>query len=200
MPRAFPPLVCAANVFLRTMRRSLALLPWAALGCAGANADANRPLPSYVGHATELFDDAIEPRAVGLSLEQGPDPRSDPLLRERAQVSDAAIRVRVSTLTEKQDGAESLFLLGVHPVETLAGPFPPKEDFTVVVLPRTVSVGIVKSLGDAIVGKPFVAFIRAFVLSDGDRELHFHFAPDTKPVVAAVRESTQEPAPSEHPK
>src|SRR6202034_3741291 len=69
------------------------------LGCAGANADANRPLPSYVGHAAELFDDGIEPRAVGLDLEQVSDPRSDALLRERTQVSDAALRVRISTLT-----------------------------------------------------------------------------------------------------
>jgi hypothetical protein len=164
-------------------------------GCAGANADASRPLPSYVGHATELFDDGIEPGAVGLDLEQVNNPRTDALLRERTQVSDAALRVRISTITEKQDGSESQFQLGVHPVETLGGPFPPKEDFIVTVRPRTASIGIVKSLENAIVGKSFVAFIRAFVLPDGDREVHFHFSPDTKALVAAVREATQKSSP-----
>jgi hypothetical protein len=160
------------------------------LGCAGANTDATRPLPTYAGHAIELFDDGIEPRAVGLDLEQMSDPRSDALLRERAQLSDGALRVRISTITEKQDGIESLFQLGVHPVETLAGPFPPKEDFVVTVRPHSPSIGILKSLENAIVGKSFVAFVRAFVLADGDRELHFHFAPDTKAEVAAVRDAT----------
>jgi hypothetical protein len=169
---------------------ALAGLALAGSGC-GAAAGSNRPLPSYAGHATELFDDGIEPAAVGLDLEQATSPRTDALLRERAQVSDAAMRVRIADLTEKQDGADSIFLLGVHPLETLAGPFPPEGDFTVTVHPRTPSVGIIKSLNNAVVGKTFVAFVRAFVLSDGDRELHFHFAPDTKPEVAAVREATQ---------
>ena len=79
--------------------------------------------------------------------------------------------------------------LQTRTLENLGGPFPPDGDFTVVMGPRSASMGIVKNLEDAIVGKSFVAFIRAFVLPDGDRELHFHFAPDTKPEVAAVKEA-----------
>jgi hypothetical protein len=175
----------AAVGLASALSSSLAL----ALGCGGSTG-ANRPLPSYAGHATELFDDAIEPGAVGLDLEQMAIPRTDALLRERAQVSDAALRVRITTMTEKQDGAESMFQLGVHPLETLAGPFPPDGDFTVSIFPKSPSIGIVKNLSNAIVGKTFVGFVRAFVLSDGDREVHFHFAPDTKPEVAAVKEAT----------
>jgi hypothetical protein len=160
------------------------------LACGASGAGANRPLPSYGGHATELFDDAIEPRAVGMDIEQSVDPRTDALLRERAQLSDASLRVRVNTLTEKSDGTDSMFQLGLRILETIAGPFPPPDDFTVTVHARTPSIGIVKNLESAIVGKTFVAFVRAFVLPDGDRELHFHFAPDTKPEAAAVREAT----------
>jgi hypothetical protein len=160
-----------------------------ALGCAGSGAGANRPLPSYAGHAIELFDDAIDPKAVGLDTDVRADPRSDALLRERAQVSDATLRVRVTTLTAKHDGSDTLYQMGVRTLENLGGPFPPDGDFTVVMGPRSASMGIVKNLEDAIVGKSFVAFIRAFVLPDGDRELHFHFAPDTKPEVAAVKEA-----------
>jgi hypothetical protein len=169
----------------------LAAISLVTTACGASATEANRPLPSYAGHATELFDDAIEPRAVGLDIEQSADPRTDALLRERAQLSDGALRVRVSTLTEKTDGPESMFQLGLRTLETVAGPFPPPDDFTVTVHARTPSIGIVRNLESAIVGKTFVAFVRAFVLPDGDRELHFHFAPDTKPEVEAVREATQ---------
>ena len=175
------------------MVRGLALLAVLAslssptLGCAGS-AGANRPLPSYAGHSTELFDDAIEPRAVGLNIdESSTDPRTDSLLRERAQLSDAIVRVRVTTITAKHDGTDTAYQLGVRTVESLGGPFPPDETFTVTMGPKSLSLGIVRTLEDAIVGKSFVAFVRAFVLPDGDRELHFHFAPDTKPEAAAVR-------------
>jgi hypothetical protein len=175
----------------RLFKTFLAATFLAAFGC-GAVADVNRPLPAYAGRAIELFDDAIEPEAVGLGLEQRTaEPRSDAQLRERVQLADAALRVRVMTLTEKSEGADSQFQLGVRILEKVAGPFPPPDDFTVVVHARSPSVGIVKNLEGSIVGKTFVALVRAFVLPDGDRELHFHFASDTKAEVAAVREATQ---------
>jgi hypothetical protein len=169
----------------------LAVTSVATVACGASASGANRPLPSYAGHAIELFDDVIEPEAVGLDLEQVTDPRTDALLRERTQLSDAALRVRITTLTEKSEGAQPLFQLGVRILETVAGPFPPPDNFTVTVRAGSPSMGIVKNLESAIIGRSFVAFVRAFVLSDGERELHFHLAPDTKPEVAAVREAMQ---------
>jgi hypothetical protein len=183
-----PPVPPRANV--PVLPRLILATSLATFACGASASGANRPLPSYAGHATELFDDSLEPNAVGLDLEQLTDPKSDALLRERAQLSDATLRVRVTTLTEKSDGAESLFQLGVRILETVSGPFPP-DDFTVTVPARSASVGIVRNLANVIVGKSFVAFVRAFVLSDGERELHFHFAPDTKSEVAAVRDAMQ---------
>jgi hypothetical protein len=184
-----PPVPPRANV--PVLPRLILATSLATFACGASASGANRPLPSYAGHATELFDDSLEPNAVGLDLEQLTDPKSDALLRERAQLSDATLRVRVTTLTEKSDGAESLFQLGVRILETVSGPFPPPDDFTVTVPARSASVGIVRNLANVIVGKSFVAFVRAFVLSDGERELHFHFAPDTKSEVAAVRDAMQ---------
>jgi hypothetical protein len=37
-----------------------------------------------------------------------------------------------------------------------------------------------------LIGLAFVAFVREFVRPDGDHEVHFHFAPDTKDVKLAV--------------
>lgn len=165
----------------------LALVFSAAVGCAAGSPGANRPLPSYAGHAIELFDDAIEPRAVGLDLEQTADPRSDALLRERAQTGDAAIRVRIGTLTEKQDGAATSYQLGMRILEILAGSYPPADDFIVTIDAKNPSAGIVRNLQEGIVGKTFIALVRAFVRPDGDHELHFHLVPDAKPEQAAIR-------------
>jgi len=174
-------------------RSALGLLALAALLAAacgpGANA-ANRPLPTYAGHATELFDDALEPMAVGLDLEQTSSPRSDPLLRERTQVGDATLRVRVSTVTSKEEDSGLKYLIGLVALEKLAGPYPPSEEFTVVVDRRSPAIGILKSFEGRLVGKTFIAFVRTFVRPDGDHEVHFHLAPDTKPVLVAVKEAT----------
>jgi len=162
-----------------------------ALGCGGSGANgANRPLPSYVGHATELFDDGIESKAVGLDLETPTPPRSDARLRERAQVGDAVLRVRVSTVTSKEEDSGNLYVVGFEALEKLAGPYPPGDTFSVRVEKDSPSAGIVKSFQGRLVGKSFVIFVRQFVRPDGDRELHFHLAPDTKDEAAAVRAAT----------
>jgi hypothetical protein len=168
----------------------VSLLACVFVGCGLPNAAGpTRPLPSYVGHSTELFDDTIEPAAVGISLDVGVDPRSDRQLRERTQVGDAALRARITTITEKDDEGATRYVLGLHTVEMLAGPFPPGDTFEVNVGKSSPSAGLLKGLEGQIVGKTFVAFVREFVRPDGDRELHFHLAPDTKVEISAVKDA-----------
>jgi hypothetical protein len=52
------------------------------------------------------------------------------------------------------------------------------------------SAGILKSYETQLVGKRFIAFIRLFGKSDGEREYHFHLASDSKDVATAVREAS----------
>jgi hypothetical protein len=159
-----------------------------ALGC-GASATtsgAARPLPSWTGRATDLFDDEIEPAAVGLDFQKSYNPRSDPQLRERAQVSDGVVRVRVATVTSKKDGPEAVYQIGLHVVEKLGGPRAPEGDFDVTITKASESHGIMKSFESRLVGYSFVAFVHDFVRADGDREVHFHLAPDTKEVKSAI--------------
>jgi hypothetical protein len=137
----------------------------------------------------ELFDDTIEPSAVGISLDTKSDPRADALLRERTQVGDAVLRVRATTVTAKIEDSGTRYVMGLHTVEKLGGRFPPADTFDVQVGPTSTSAGILKTMESQIVGKTFVAFVRTFVRPDGDQEVHFHFAPDSKPEVAAVREA-----------
>src|SRR5690242_15882503 len=92
-------------------------------GCGPATpaSSPTRPLPGYSGRAADLFDDAIDPAGVGMDFDKGYTPKGDPLLRERAQVSDAVLRVKVQTVTGKTDGPERSFQLGLHTVEKMTG-------------------------------------------------------------------------------
>lgn len=149
----------------------------------------SRPLPAYAGHAADLFDDSIDPAAVGMDFDKGYTPKADAMLRERSQTSDAVLRVKIATVTGKKDGPEANYQLGLHTVEKMAGANPPPTDFTVAVSKSSESHGILKNFEGRLVGYPFVAFVREFVRPDGDHEVHFHLSPDTKEVKAAVNDA-----------
>jgi hypothetical protein len=132
------------------MRRVALLLvvTTALLFACGSSKDANapaRPLPGYSGHSADLFDDAIEPAAVGLDFDRGYSPRTDPGLRERAQTGDAVVRVKVSTVTAKKDGPDAVYQLGLRTVETVGGKHPPPPEFTVTLTKASESHGIMKN-------------------------------------------------------
>jgi hypothetical protein len=166
----------------------------ASLGCgpagSGAASPANeRKLPPYSGHATELFDDAIEARAVGLELEQTSTPRSDPRTRERSQVADVVVRARVDTVTGKVEGPETSYQVGFKVIDTLTGKHPVGETFAIRLDKNSPSIGILRSFEGRLVGKTMVVFVRAFVRADAEQELHVHVAPDAKDVLDAVHDA-----------
>lgn len=180
---------------VKTTRRASFAMLFAAVGLlagCGSGKDPNapsRPLPTYAGRAAELFDDAIEPAAVGLDFDKSYLPKSDALLRERTQLGDAVLRVRVSTVTAKNDGPTATYQIGLQTIEKLTGEHPPTPTFTVQIDKSSESHGIMKNFESRLVGYFFVAFVREFVRSDGDRDIHFHLAPDTKEVRAAVTDA-----------
>lgn len=169
---------------------ALALGAALAVGC-GDGRDANdpsRPVSSYQGRTADLFDDSIDPAAVGLDFDKGYAPKLDKTLRERAQVGDAVLRVRVATVTAKTDGPEAIYQLGMHTVEKLAGKNPPPADFNLQIDKQSEAHGILKNFESRLVGYSFIAFVREFS-HGGERELHFHLAPDTKEVKMAVNDA-----------
>ena len=170
------------------MRRLLLVLALAAAACGGPDPRSpDRPRPPYEGRSVEVFDDAIEPRAVGLNLEDARTPRTDPVLRERTQLSEGTARVGVVTVTGRGDGIEVEYVVSIKLVEKLGGELP--DEMSVYIGKQSPSLGIVKSLDSRLGGKTFVAFLKEFKGPDGEPRWHFHFAPDTKDVVAAVKEA-----------
>lgn len=175
-------------------RRALATLVVSAavaLAACGPSKPAERPLPSYSGHVVALFDDGIEPSAVGITGDKRAyQPKYDPLFLERVQTADAVLRVRVVTVVAKQEARGTSFVLKLRTEKQLGGAHPPPEDFQVAVGTDAPSVGILRTLDSQIVGKRFVAFVRSFVRPDSDAEMHFHLAPDTKEVVDGSTDAT----------
>ena len=157
----------------------------------GPVAATQRPLASYSGHFAELFDDAIEPRAVGLGLDldASSTPKGDRYFRQRAQEADVIVRARVSTVTGKQDGPDTSYHVGFKVVEVIGGTHPLGDELVVRMDRSSPGIGVVRSFEGRLVGRTMVVVARAFVRPDGDQEIHVHVAPDTKEVVAAVREA-----------
>ncbi len=183
--------MCRPLLSFRSATFAVAVVLGAVLGAGcgdsgkGAS-DPSRPLAAYGGRQADLFDDSIEPAAVGLDFDKGYSPRGDKALRERAQVGDAVLRVRVATVTAKTDGPEVVYQLGLHTAEKLTGKNPPETDFNVQIDKKSEAHGILKNFESRLVGYSFVAFVREFSKPGGERELHFHLAPDSKEVKLAV--------------
>src|SRR5262245_44162475 len=122
-------------------------------GCAGGSGGSARSLPPYTGHAVQLFDDTIEPAAVGLDLDRSFQPRSDATLRERAQVSDAVLRVRIDTVTVREEGSKKSYELRLKSLEQVTGAHPPEPIFPVKIGEESQSIGIMNHFGAQLVGK-----------------------------------------------
>jgi hypothetical protein len=172
--------------------RWIARVLWLSLvACSPAASGPNRPVAAYGGHAADLFDDTIEARAVGLDPDAaGGTVRGDATMRERVQLGDATLRVRIDTVTTKQEETGASYQIGFRVLESLTATHPPPETFTVKIDRTSPSAGILRTYESALVGKRFVAFVRLFGRTDGEREYHFHLTTDSKDVVAAVREAT----------
>jgi len=166
-----------------------------ALGCGeppqGAqSAQPAGPLPIWEGRQRELFDDNLDPAAVGLSLDAGPSPRSDPFLRERAQTGDIVSRFKVQTVTLDSMGdlqQYHLNLLVGRP--TLAEARLPDTSVELTIRTGAPAFAIVKSFDVRLRGQTFIGFVRKFQGVDGEPALHWHLSADTEAVAASVKDA-----------
>ncbi len=181
---------------LRLRRWPVLFLPFCLLfggpiGC-GPGGDAvapKRPLPTYIGHEAELFDDGIEPRAVGLELETPDHPLHNPKFKERVDTADAVVRARVTTVTAREEDTGTAYQVSLKTLEKLTGSHPPSQTFTLDIDRRSGAVGVLRNFNGRLVGMSFIVFLRAYVRADGDQELHFHITQDAEDIKKAVTES-----------
>ena len=181
-----------------TLPLPMALLLVGCFATAGAGCDttpsATTPaavagLARWEGHAREVFDDNIDPAAVGLSME-GASPRTDPFLRERSQTGEVVARVRVQTVTVDSVGDQVTYHLGVQVgVPTLTEAKLPDRTFELSIKPASGAFGIAKAFDARLRGATFIGFIHRFAADGGDTEIHWHLSADTAEVAAAVKEA-----------
>lgn len=146
-------------------------------------------LPHWEGRARQAFDDNIDPAAVGLSMD-GPSPRADAFLRERAQTADVVARVRVQTVTVDSRGDQNTYHLGIQVgIPTLTDAKVQDRTFELNIKPSSGAFGIARAFDSRLRGQTFVGFIKRFGSEDGEIEVHWHLSPDTAEVVAAIKEA-----------
>lgn len=150
-----------------------------------------RPLPEYDADSAVVFDDEIDPAAVGLALEPSAPPMTDLKLRQRVQTADATVRVRVQTVTEKHEEKGTSYVIGLRREEVLGGSFPPDDTFQVHVGTSGPSHGVVNSFEARLVGHTFIGTVRQFAHpaagSGDEHDLHFHFYTDNARTAEAVK-------------
>jgi hypothetical protein len=181
----------------RRSRPLLAILVAAGLvssACSDPGADVRFPppigAPPWDDHARTVFDDNIDPAAVGYTMD-APSAKGDRFLRERSQTGELVARLRVQTVTVETIGDDSTYHLGVQVGPTLA-PRPRIEDRTLelIIKPSSPAFGVAKALDQRMQGVTFVGFVHRFASSDGtELELHWHMSPDTAEVAEAVKEA-----------
>lgn len=159
-------------------------------GCGGAGAEAQaprRPMARYEGRQMVLFDDAIDPAAVGLSMD-GVSPAQDPMLRSRALESDLVARMRVQTVTRDSVGAKTTYMLSLQPA---LPPLMPSEvdqpSFELFIDQNSKSFAIVQSLDSQLRGRTFIGFLRRFSGPEGPK-WHWHLTADQQDVAQVVQE------------
>jgi hypothetical protein len=81
----------------------------------------SRTLPAYAGHDAELFEDGIEPGALGYEATLTGLKETDRLLAARTQASDGVVRARVVTVTSKREETGPSLQLGRRNLEKTAG-------------------------------------------------------------------------------
>lgn len=166
---------------------------WGLAACGGKGANApGQDGPPYTGHPVDLFDDGIDPIAVGYQLDPGPPPATDAKLRERVQTGDAVVRARVVTVTSKHEADGKSWQLGLQTLGRLAGNGPLDDTFALEVESTDPGAGMVRAFENSLVGKTFVVAVRTFARAGapGETDLHFHISADSPDVVAAVKDAT----------
>ena len=164
-------------------------------GCSNAShqkaaaAPSPTSFPPYAGPATQLFDDRIDPMAVGLAGVTE-NPRLDQTLKARTQNAEVAGRMRVSTVTVDSVGGRPVyrlrFTLSEAPV--VARGFEGNQ-IEVALTDDSPAFGIVKWLDTKLIGYSFVGFFHRFA-GNYEPQIRFHLSPDDPQVISAVRDAS----------
>lgn len=148
---------------------------------------AKAQLSPWEGRLAELFDDRID----RLSLDTGKptSPRSDELLKHRAQAADLILRVRVVSVTTDRMAGLAVHHLLVEPAgEPVAGRAGSQAAYDLQLTEQNPFFGVISRQGQRVVGRHFIAYIKQFAGAEGP-ETHWFMSAESPEVVAAIRDA-----------
>ena len=141
---------------------------------------------SWEGRFESLFDNGIEPAAVGLSLD-GSTPEEHPPLASRVPDAEIVAILRVQTLSSDSFGLQTRHTLTMQ-VE--GQPLTPtrttQRRFELKVLRGMPGFGIVERLGTELRGRKFIGFLRRFPGNEGP-QWRWHLTAATRAVADVIR-------------
>ena len=148
-------------------------------------ASAPRSNAPWEGRLKNLFDDSVDPSAVGLAGTSASN--AGGAVAARAEEADFIVHVRVGTITTEGSGNAMRYLITLRVVgDPVAGPRPPSDTIQITVAKINPTFGIVQAKDLALAGKHFIAFLREFDQND-TTVVHWHLARDAQDVVDAAR-------------
>ena len=174
------------------LRRRACLMAVGGLWACSSGPPATTPrgpvFDAYAGGWPTIFDDQIDPAAVGMSLSDA-EPADDPQLRPRVLEAELVARVRVQTVTRESIGAQLRYLL------TLEVGQPPltKPRWETATIELRIEAGapaftLVRGLDERMRGQTFVGFFRRFDEGGPQPVVHFHLTTDSAEVARAVEQ------------
>lgn len=167
----------------------VAALSAVACGSQAAAAPPAQNFPVYGGNAVQLFDDRIDPTAVGLA-DVAENPRTDATLRARTQNAEVVGRTRVSTVSVDSIGGRPVYRLRFTFIEPpLVSRGFSGGQIEVAIGDDSPAFGIVKWLDTKLIGHSFIGFFHRFA-GNYEPQVRFHLSPDAPQVMAAVRDAS----------
>ena len=143
-------------------------------------------LTVWEGHLAALFDDSIDPSAVGFGSTSATTGGEGALL-ERTEEAEFIVHVKVETVATEGPANAPRYLLTLRVIgDPIAGPRPSEDRLNIVIEPQNRSYGIAKARDLQLSGTAFIAFLRHFQDGQGSK-LHWHLARDGEDVLATVK-------------
>ena len=168
----------------------VALLTAGSVSCGpprSANEIQIEKLPEYTGGSLKLFNDSIEPSALGLSLERVSF-KGDALFRERVQQADVVSEVLITTVTVGKTDEKSVYFLQFEPQQSYTKAGLANDMLELRVADGEGAYPLLNMIQSRARGRKFIGMWKRF-RQGNVATLHWYFAPDNEDTVAAVKEA-----------
>jgi hypothetical protein len=145
-------------------------------------------LPPYTGTAQSLFNDNIEPAALGVSLEK-PSYKGDATFRQRVQSADVVARVKVTTVTIGKSEEKTTYHLQLELEDQPFSRQQPGQDELEVSIPEgSYSYSVMNLVKARARGRQMIGMWKRF--REGEEQaIHWYFVPEDPDSTAAVKEA-----------